>query len=55
MLLPHVAGGAAEAGTLMSTLFADDFRAEEARFNAAIPTSERALDARGTSDYQKRP
>jgi hypothetical protein len=54
-LAPHVAGGAAEAGALMSTLFADDFRAEEARFNAAIPTSERALDARGTSDYQKRP
>jgi protein kinase-like protein len=51
---PHVAGGAAEAGMLMSTLFAEDFRAEEARFAAAIPNSERALDARNTRDYQNR-
>jgi hypothetical protein len=51
---PHVAGGAAEAGALMSTLFAEDFRAEEARFAAAIPSSG-ALDARNTRDFQKRP
>jgi hypothetical protein len=55
VLAPHVAGGAAEAGALMSTLFADDFRAEEARFAAAIPSSERGLDARNTRDYQNRP
>ena len=54
-LAPHVAGGAAEAGALMSTLFAEDFRAEEARFAAALPHSERALDARNTRDFQKRP
>ena len=39
----------------MSTLFAEDFRAEEARFAAAIPSS----DARSTpgtpGDSQKRP
>ena len=40
------AGGAAEAAALMSTLFAEDFRAEEARFAAAIPHSERGSDAR---------
>jgi serine/threonine protein kinase len=55
-LAPHIAGGNTEAGALMSTLFADDFRAEEARFAAALPTSERAIDARNTRDYQnKRP
>jgi serine/threonine-protein kinase len=55
-LAPHVSGGTAEAGALMNTLFADDFRAEEARFAAALPTSERAIDARNTRDYQnKRP
>jgi serine/threonine-protein kinase len=53
-LAPHIAGGSAEAGTLMTTLFAEEFRAEEARFAAAIPTSERALDARNTRDYQNR-
>ena len=53
-LAPHVAGGSAAAGTLMSTLFAEDFRAEEARFAAAIPSSERELNARNTSDYQNR-
>ena len=53
-IAPHVGGGAAEAATLMSTLFADDFRAEEARFAAAIPSSERALDAHNTRDYQPR-
>src|SRR4029078_1146959 len=35
-LAPHVAGGAAEAGSLMTTLFADELRAEAARFGAAI-------------------
>ena len=40
---PHVSGGAAQAGALMSKLFADDFRAEEPRFAAAFP-SERGLD-----------
>ena len=53
-LATHVTGGAAEAGALMSTLFAEDFRAEEARFAAAIPSSG-ALDARNTRDFQKRP
>jgi hypothetical protein len=50
----HAAGGGPEAGALMSTLFAEDFRAEEARFAAAIPSSG-ALDARHTRDFQKRP
>ena len=53
-LAAHAAGGAAEAGALMSTLFAEDFRAEEARFAAAIPHSG-SLDARHTRDFQKRP
>jgi len=53
-LLPHVAGGAAEAGALMATLFTEDFRAEEAHFAAAIPSSERAIDAHNTSDFQNR-
>jgi hypothetical protein len=53
-LAPHVAGGSAAAGTLMSTLFAEDFRAEEARFAAAIPSSDRELNARNTGDYQNR-
>jgi hypothetical protein len=51
---PYIAGGAAEAGALMSTLFAEDFRAEEARFAAAIPSSERALDSRHTRDLPNR-
>jgi len=38
-VLPHVTGGAAESATLMAGLFGDDFRAEEARFAAALPTS----------------
>jgi hypothetical protein len=53
-LAPHVAGGSVAAGTLMTTLFADDFRAEEARFAAAIPSSERGLDTRNTGDHQNR-
>jgi hypothetical protein len=54
-LARHVAGGAAEASALMAAMFGDDFRAEEARFAAAIPNSERALDARNTRDYLNRP
>jgi hypothetical protein len=50
----HATGGAAEAGALMSALFAEDFRAEEARFAAAIPNSERALDARNMRDTLNR-
>jgi serine/threonine-protein kinase len=42
---PHVTGGAAEAAKLMTTLFAEDFRSEEARFAAAVPSSERNLPA----------
>jgi len=53
-LAPHIAGGGAEAATLMSNLFAEEFRAEEARFAAALPSSERGLDARNTRDYQNR-
>jgi hypothetical protein len=53
-LAPHVRAGAADAGALMSTLFAEDFRAEEARFAAAIPNSG-ALDGRSTRDYPHRP
>jgi serine/threonine-protein kinase len=53
-LAPHVAGGAAEAGALMTTMFGDDFRAEEARFAAAIPSSERALDAGAPRDHLNR-
>ncbi|HXU03077.1 MAG TPA: serine/threonine-protein kinase, partial [Polyangia bacterium] len=52
-LASHVTGGGAEAGALMSTLFAEDFRAEEARFAAAIPNSG-AHDARNTRDFQNR-
>jgi hypothetical protein len=45
-----------EAVTLMSTLFGDDFRAEEARFAAAMPASERALQSPGTrtGDFPRR-
>jgi len=53
-LAAHVSGGAAEASGLMSTLFGEDFRVEEARFAAALPPSERALDARNTRDIQNR-
>jgi serine/threonine-protein kinase len=45
---PHLTGGAMEAVALMSSLFADDFRAEEARFAAALPASDRALPSPGT-------
>jgi serine/threonine protein kinase len=52
-LAPFVAGGAGEAGALMSKLFAEDFRAEEARFAAALPGSG-SVDARNTRDFQNR-
>jgi hypothetical protein len=56
VVAPHVTGGAAEAGALMSALFADDFRSEEARFAAAVPSSERGLKAGGSdpNDFQPR-
>jgi serine/threonine protein kinase len=38
---PHVAGAPAEAARLMRELFSDDFQKEEARFAAAIPTTDR--------------
>ena len=50
-IAPHVSGGAAQASVLMSKLFAEDFRAEEARFAAAFP-SERGLDRPNPNDYQ---
>src|SRR6185503_15522625 len=39
-LTPHIAGGPAAAASTMRALFGDDFRAEEARFAAAIPSSD---------------
>jgi eukaryotic-like serine/threonine-protein kinase len=45
---PHVTSGAMDAAVLMTKLFADDFRAEEARFAAALPASDRALATPGT-------
>jgi hypothetical protein len=36
-VVPHMAGGAAELATLMTHLFADDFRKEEERFATAVP------------------
>jgi hypothetical protein len=53
-LAPLVASGGAEAGALMTRLFADDFRSEEARFAAAVPSSERGLAGPGTHDFQTR-
>ena len=38
---PHVAGAPAEAARLMKELFTTDFQQEEARFAAAIPTTDR--------------
>jgi serine/threonine protein kinase len=38
----HVAGAPAEAARLMRDLFTDDFQKEEARFAAAIPTTDRS-------------
>ncbi len=44
---PHIEGGAASSAAMMGTLFAEDFRAEEVRFAAAVPSSERGLQATG--------
>jgi hypothetical protein len=43
-LAPHTAGGASAASAMVASLFADDFRAEEARFAAAVPKSQSASD-----------
>jgi hypothetical protein len=51
-LAPHTAGGAAAAAAMMASLFADDFRAEEAKFAAAVPKGETA--AEGALDVQNR-
>jgi hypothetical protein len=54
---PHTAGGAAAAAATVATLFADDFRAEEARFAAALPQEEGAAGpsgATGGTDLQSR-
>ncbi|HVT07079.1 MAG TPA: serine/threonine-protein kinase [Polyangia bacterium] len=55
-LAPHVAGGAAAAASLMRALFGDDFRAEEARFAAAIPASDSNPRSQGGggSEWQNR-
>ena len=42
---PHAAGGAAASAALMVTLFAEDFRSEEARFAAAVPSSSDRLSS----------
>jgi len=53
-LAPLIAGGGAEASGMMSRLFAEDFRSEEARFAAAVPSSERGLTGPGAHDFQTR-
>jgi len=55
-LAPHVTGGAAAAASLMRALFGDDFRAEEARFAAAIPASDSNPRSQGGggSEWQNR-
>ena len=52
-LAPHTTGGAAAAAATMSALFADDFRAEEARFAAALQKDEDGTD--GGAGVQNRP
>jgi len=42
---PHIEGGASASAAMMGALFAEDFRAEEARFAAAVPSSERGLQS----------
>ena len=49
-LAPHTAGGAAAAATTVATLFADDFRAEEARFAAALPQAAGGTGLQGGTD-----
>jgi len=53
---PHIEGGAASSAAMMGTLFVDDFRAEEARFAAAVPSGERGIqtDGTGSPDLQTR-
>jgi hypothetical protein len=55
---PHVAGAPAEAARLMRELFSDDFQKEEARFAAAIPTTDRntggAAGPGGTREFGAR-
>jgi hypothetical protein len=51
---PHTAGGAAAAAATVATLFADDFRAEEARFAAALPQAEGAAGQNGGADLRNR-
>jgi hypothetical protein len=56
-LAPHTAGGAAAAAATVATLFADDFRAEEARFAAALPQVEEGAgkdDGTDGTDVQNR-
>ena len=43
-LAPFISGAAAEASTLMRTLFATDFQQQEIRFAAAAPTSEKSAE-----------
>ena len=55
---PLVAGAPAEAARLMKELFTEDFQAEEARFAAAIPTTDRnaggAAGSSGTREFGAR-
>jgi hypothetical protein len=56
-LAPHTAGGAAAAAATVATLFADDFRAEEARFAAALPQAQETTGmdgGTGGTDVQNR-
>ena len=53
-VLPHTAGGAAAAAAMMAALFSDDFRAEEARFAAALPQGEGATGLDGGTGVQNR-
>jgi Protein kinase domain len=53
---PHVAGAPAEAARLMKELFSSDFQQEEARFAAAIPTTDRTpgIGPGGTQEFGSR-
>jgi serine/threonine protein kinase len=50
---PHVAGAPAEAARLMRELFTSDFQEEEARFAAAIPTTDRNTAGAGPGGTQE--
>jgi hypothetical protein len=52
---PHIGGGAGSSASMMSALFAEDFRAEEARFAAAVPSSDRGLKPAGPSSNGLQP